>query len=290
MQIRAFRLKNLFSLAKETLTEWSNDEASTLAAALSYYALFSVAPLLLIVIAIAGLMFGEEAVRGNINGQISGLIGQDSAKVVESMMASTATKSGGVIATVVGIATLLFGATGVFAQLQDSLNVIWKAKPKVTSGLLAFLRQRFLSFTMVLGIGFLLLVSLVLSAALAVVGKYLGDFVPGWVILGHLINILVSVGFITVLFAMIYKLLPDTPIAWKDVWLGALVTSILFTLGKFLIGLYLGRASVASGYGAAGSLVILLLWVYYSSMLLFIGAEFTQVYSRRHGTRRDETH
>lgn len=275
------------TLAKETVVRWIEDKASALAAALSYYALFSLAPLLLIAIAVAGLIFGEEAARGHVYAQMAGLVGADSAKAMQGIVANMGQqKSGGIIATVLGVATLLFGASGVFAQLQDSLNTIWKAKSPTTNGVLDFFRVRFLSFGMVLGIGFLLLISLILSAGLAALGTFLGGLVPGWVLLGHVLNIALSLGVITLLFAMIFKVLPDTHVTWKDVWLGALVTSALFTLGKFGIGFYLGKASVASGYGAAGSVVIVLVWVYYSAMILYLGAEFTHVYSMRHGSQR----
>ena len=278
------------TLVKETVTRWTEDKASALAAALAYYALFSIAPLILVVVAVAGLVFGREAAQGQLYEQIAGLVGQSSAAAVQSLVAGMhRQQSGGIVATVVGLATLLFGASGVFAQLQDSMNTIWKAKPPTTNGIVEFLRVRFLSFSMVLGIGFLLLVSLILSAVLAAVGEYLGDFLPGGAALGHALNAAVSLAVITVLFAMIYKVLPDTRVAWKDVWLGALVTSFLFTVGKFAIGFYLGKASVASSYGAAGSVVIVLLWVYYSALILYFGAEFTHVYSMRHGSRRGAT-
>jgi membrane protein len=204
------------------------------------------------------------------------------------MVASASRPSSGILATLVGVGVLAFAATGVFVQLQDSLNTIWKVKKRQMNGLLAFLRQRLLSFAMVLGIGFLLLVSLVLSAALAAAGAFLIRLLPGWEAVLHLVNLAVSFAVITVLFAMIYKVLPDTRVAWSDVWLGAVVTSLLFSLGKLGIGLYLGKSSVSSAYGAAGSFAVLLLWVYYSSQLLFLGAEFTQVYARRHGSRHAE--
>jgi membrane protein len=284
-------LGQVATLGKETVVRWTEDKASALAAALAYYSLFSLAPLVLIAVAVAGLVFGQQAAEGELYTQLAGLIGDASAKALQGIVANMhQQKSGGVVATIVGLATLFFGATGVFAQLQDSMNTIWKAKPPSTNGIVEFLRVRLLSFSMVLGIGFLLLVSLVLSAVLAAVGEYLGSFVPGGAAVGQALNATVSLVVVTVLFAMIYKLLPDTYVAWRDVWLGALVTSLLFTIGKFAIGVYLGKASVASSYGAAGSVVILLLWVYYSSMILYLGAEFTHVYSMRHGSRRSATH
>jgi membrane protein len=283
-------LGTVTTLAKETVTRWTEDKASALAAALAYYALFSLAPLVLIAVAVAGLVFGHQAAEGQLYTQLAGLIGDAGGKAVQSIVANMHQQGGGVVATIVGIATLLFGASGVFVQLQDSMNTIWKAKPPTTNGIVEFLRVRLVSFSMVLGIGFLLLVSLVLSAILAAVGDYLGMFLPGGAAVGQALNATVSLVVVTALFAMIYKLLPDTPVAWKDVWVGALLTSFLFTVGKFAIGFYLGKASVASSYGAAGSVVILLLWVYYSSLILYLGAEFTHVYSMRHGSRKAATH
>jgi membrane protein len=284
-------LGTVTTLAKETVTRWTEDKASALAAALAYYSLFSLAPLVLIAVAVAGLVFGEQAAEGQLYSQLSGLIGDPGARALEGIVASMhEQQGGGVIATIVGIATLLFGATGVFVQLQDSMNTIWKARPPTTNGIVEFFRVRLLSFSMVLGIGFLLLVSLILSAVLAVVGGYLGMFLPRGYAVGQALNATVSLVVVTLLFAMIYKLLPDTPVAWRDVWVGALLTSFLFTIGKFAIGFYLGKASVASSYGAAGSVVILLVWVYYSALILYFGAEFTHVYSMRRGSRRNATH
>lgn len=282
------RPQDLWPLLKQTLSEWMDDNVPALAAALAYYTLFSIAPLLIIAIAVAGLVFGEEAARGAIQAQLQGLIGEPGATVVQDMVASASKPEAGFLATILGVLVLAFAATGVFVQLQDALNAIWKAKRRVTSGLLNFLRQRLLSFAMVLGIGFLLLVSLVVSAGLAAAGTFLVGLLPAWEAVLQLINVLVSFAVVTVLFALIYKVLPDTRVAWSDVWLGAAVTSLLFSLGKLGIGLYLGKSSVASTYGAAGSFAVLLLWVYYSSQLLFLGAEFTQVYARWHGSRRNE--
>jgi membrane protein len=277
------------SLGRETFHRWMEDKASGLAAALAYYALFSLAPLLLIVTSVAGLVFGQQAAEGHLYLQVSSLVGPDSAAAIQSIVANMGLHpSKGVLATVVGVGVLIVGATGVFAQLQESLNTVWRAKSPTTNGLLDWFRVRFLSFSMVMGVGFLLLISLVLSALLAGVGQFLTAFIPGWVVLGHALNVLISLGGITVLFAMMFKVLPDTPVAWRDVWLGALVTSVLFTLGKFAIGFYLGQASVASSYGAAGSVVIVLLWVYYSSLILYLGAEFTHVYSLRCGSQCDD--
>ena len=282
------RPKEVWPLLKQTVSEWVDDNVPALAAALAYYTLFSIAPLLIIAIAVAGLVFGQEAAHGAIQAQLRGLIGEPGATVVQDMVASASKPESGVLATLVGLAVLAFAATGVFVQLQDALNAIWKAPRRQMSGLLSFLRQRLLSFAMVLGIGFLLLVSLVVSAGLAAAGTFLVGLLPAWEALLQAVNVGISFAVITLLFAMIYKVLPDTRVAWSDVWIGAAVTSLLFGLGKLGIGLYLGKSSVASAYGAAGSFAVLLLWVYYSSQLLFLGAEFTQVYARWHGSRRAE--
>ena len=279
----------LVTLAKETVTRWTEDKASMMAAALAFYALFSLAPLVLIAVAVAGLVFGQQAAEGGLYAKIAHLVGDATAKALQELVAGMHRQSGGVLATVIGAATLVFGATKVFVQLQDSMNTIWRARPPTTHGIVEFLRVRLLSFTMVLGIGFLLLVSLILSALLSALGDYLGASHAGVTVVGEALNDSVSLVIVTVLFAMVYKILPDTYVAWRDVWLGALVTSLLFTLGKSAIGFYLGKASVASSYGAAASLVILLFWVYYSAMILYLGAEFTHVYSLRRGSRRTET-
>lgn len=278
------KLKTITKLIKDTFTEWNEDKVPLWAAALAYYTIFSLAPLLLIVISIAGFFFGDEAARGQIVGQIQGLIGRDGAEAVQGMIQNASRPgSGGTIATVVGIVTLLFGASGVFGQLQDALNTIWEVKPKPGQNVRSFVQSRFLSFAMVLVIGFLLLVSLVLSAVLSGISSFFGRMVPDFVVVGQVLNFALSFGVITLLFASIYKFLPDVRMPWKDLWVGAATTALLFTIGKFLIGLYLGSSSVASTYGAAGSLVVLLLWVFYSAQILLLGAEFTQVYARHRG-------
>jgi membrane protein len=279
----AAALGELVTLAKETVTRWSEDKASTLAAALAYYAIFSLAPLLLIAVAVAGLVFGERAAEGQLYAQLAGVVGDASARAVQRLVANLhQQRSGGIVATVVGVATLLFAASGFFVQLQDSMNTIWKAKRQSSEGIRGLLRVRLLSFGMVLGIGVLLLLSLILSAA----ASYLTAFLPRGMGLGAVLDAVVGVALGTVLFAMIYRVLPDASVAWRDVWLGALVTALLFSVGRLAIGFYLRRASVASTYGAAGSLVILLLWIYYSAAILYLGAEFTHVYSLRRGSHR----
>jgi membrane protein len=281
----ALRARNTVQLFKKAFSEWNEDKAPTFAASLSYYTMFSIAPVLVIAVSVAGMVFGEEAARGQIQTQLQDLVGTSGAEVIGQMMISARKPSSGILATVLGVIALIFGATGVFVQLQEALNHIWHVQPKPRSGVLNFLRSRFLSFAMVLVIGFLLLVSLVVSAALSGIGAYLDHLIPGWTLVWQGMNLLISFAVITVLFAMMYKILPDTHVAWKDVWLGAAVTSLLFSLGKLGIGLYLGRSTVSSSYGAAGSLAVVLIWVYYSAQILFLGAEFTQVYARNHGSR-----
>lgn len=281
-------LKNpraLFELLKETYNDWSEDKASRLAAALAYYTAFSVAPLLLITIAIAGLVFGREAAQGQVYAQLEGLLGSGAASAIQTGIAQSGQTGAGTISAIIGIATLIWSASNVFAQLQEALNTVWEVQPDPNAGILATLKRRFLSMTMVLGIGFLLLVSLVLSAAISAVGNFFGNLLPGGAILWQAVNFLLSLALITLLFAAIYKILPDATVDWGDVWIGAVVTALLFTVGKLLIGLYLGHASVGSTFGAAGSLLVFLVWVYYSAQILFFGAEFTQVYARRYGSR-----
>lgn len=269
-------------MLKAAGADFVEDNALRLSAALAYYAIFSIAPLLVIAIAVAGLIFGAEAARGEIQGQLSGMIGADAAKGVQSMVESAGEKAtGGVWATIIGVAAMLFGASGVFAQLKDALNTIWEVKTKAGLGIWGFVRERLLSFGMVLVIGFLLLTSLLLSTALGAAGNWFSHLLstPAWV--WQIVNFLVSFGVITLLFALIFKVLPDVTVGWRAVWVGALFTSLLFNLGKFLLAWYLSGQS--SSYGVAGAAVVLLLWVYYASCILFAGAEFTQVYAAAHG-------
>ena len=278
-------LKAVWGLLKETFSEWNKDKASRLAAALAYYTVFSLAPLLIIVIAIAGSVFGEEAARGEIVKQIQGLVGKDGAEFIQTAIENASKPAAGTIASIISIVALLFGATGVFAELQDALNTVWEVQPKPESGLLNIIRNRFLSFTMILGVGFLLLVSLVSAAILSGLANFVGNVLPGIDALWQLVNLLLSFVITTLLFGLIYKVLPDVKIAWSDVWIGATITSVLFSIGRFLLGQYLGNSSFGSTYGAAGSLVIILAWVYYAAQILFFGAEFTQVYARRYGSQ-----
>lgn len=279
------RLKTFLSLMKETFDEWNRDKAPRLAAALAYYTAFSIAPLLIVVIALVGLIYGQEAVRGQLDNQIQGLVGAQAAAAIQELVAGANHPDTGIIASIIGVVTLMLGAAGLFGQLQDALNTVWGVEPKPNQGLMATIRSRLLSFTMVLGIGFLLLVSLVISAALSAINAWMSSLLPFSPVILQVINLIVSLAVITGLFSLIYKVLPDVKIAWRDVTLGAFVTAVLFTIGKFLIGLYLGQSSIASSYGAAGSFVVLLLWIYYSAQILLFGAEFTQVFARRYGSK-----
>lgn len=279
-------LKTIWRLLKETFDEWNKDKASRLAAALAYYTIFSLAPLLIIVIAIAGAVFGDDAARGQLTGQIQGLVGAEGAEFIESAIQNAGQPGSdtGLVASVISIVVLLFGASGVFAELQDALNTVWEVAPKPEQGFWEIARKRFLSFGMILGIAFLLLVSLVVSAVLSGLNTFVSGLLPGIDFLWQFANFVISFGVITLLFAMMFRFLPDVKISWGDVWIGAAITALLFTLGKSIIGLYLGNSSFGSTYGAAGSLIIILAWVYYSAQILFFGAEFTQVYSRRYGS------
>jgi membrane protein len=267
----------------QTASEWIDQGVSRLGAALAFYTLFAIAPLFVIVLAIAGLWFGEEAARRELFSQISGLVGSDGGEAIQALVSAAHKPKTGAWATVIAVATLFVGATGVFVELQDALNSVWGVRRVPGRGLRNFIKDRLLSFALVIGIGFLLLVSLVLSAGFSALGKFMVGLLPAQATIWQGINFVVSFGVITLLFAMIFKVLPDVKIAWRDVWIGAILTALLFNLGKLLVGLYLGRSGVTSAYGAAGSLVIVLLWVYYSAQILFFGAKFTQIYSNRYG-------
>jgi membrane protein len=278
------KLKSIWKFLNDIVTQWLEDEPFQLAAALSYYTLFSLAPLLIIAISMAGLVFGREAATNQVVHTIQGFVGLDSAKAVQDIIQNASNKpKTGMVSTAVGIAILLFGAGGVVGQLQTSLNKIWGVTAKKGRGLWGIIKERFVSYGMVLGVGFLLLVSLVISAFLTGLTQLMGSLVGGAAVIAHLLDIVVSFGFVTMLFAMIYKFLPDVEIEWRNVWVGAAVTAFLFTVGKFAIGLYLGTSGVTSAFGAAGALITVLLWVYYSSLIFFFGAEFTQVHAARTG-------
>jgi len=275
------------ALCKQAVQSWSDDYAPSMGAALSYYSVFSMAPLLLIVISVAGLVFGEEAARGELFGQLAGLMGADAAKTLETLLASVNKPAQGIVSTLIGLGVLLIGATTVFGELQNALDRIWRAPARNTSGgLWNLLHTRLLSFGMVLGIAFLLMVSLVLGAVVSALGKWWGDAFVGWEVVAQLINIVLGFALTTGVFAMIYKIMPRVHVRWYDVWIGAAATALLFTLGRFLIGLYIGKSGVASSFGAAGSLIVIFVWVYYSAQVFLMGAEFTWLYAKQYGSMR----
>ena len=276
---------NVLSLLKATASEWIEDNAMRLSAALAYYSVFSLAPLLIVAISIAGAVFGEDAARGAVEEQLAGAIGSEAALAVQEMINGASKSGNNTIMAIVGVGVLLVSASGVFAQLKDAMNTVWGIKIKPGRGVIAMVKDRFLSLAMVLVIGFLLLVSLVLSATIAAATSYLTVLMPVSPVIWQLVTFFVSLGVITLLFAMIFKVLPDANVQWRDVWTGALITSALFSIGKFLLALYLGRQEAASTYGAAGALILILSWVYYSANILLFGAEFTQVYARSKGRR-----
>ncbi len=279
---------DLRDLVKAAAAGWVDDYAQSMGAALAFYTMFSIAPLLLIVISIAGLVFGNEAAHGEIFGQLEELLGATGALAVQGLLESVRKPTESVTASAVGIVLLLIGATSVFGELQDALDRIWRAPVRAPGpGVWGLVRARLLSFGMILGIGFLLMVSLVASAALAGLKKWWGPLFSDWITIASGVEFVLSFALVTVVFAMIYKIMPRVQIAWKDVWIGAGVTSLLFTIGKFLIGLYIGRSGIASGFGAAASLVVVLVWVYYSAQVFLFGAEFTWVYSHKFGSRKD---
>lgn len=277
--------RHFYLLAKKSVSAWIEDYAPSMGAAISYYTVFSIAPLLLIVIAVAGFVWGREAVQGEIVAQLSGLIGQEGATGIQALIESANKPTKGLVATVVSVLVLLVGATTVFAELQSALDRVWQV-PAVqkTSGIWATLRARVLSLGLILGLAFLLAVSLVISAGLAALGSWANGLLPGWETWLQIINAVVSLGTATLLFAFIFKLMPQARVGWHDVWIGAAVTALLFEIGKALIGLYIGKSSVTSSYAAAGSLVVLLLWVYFSAQIFLLGAEFTWVYAHEHGS------
>jgi membrane protein len=283
-------LKKVWDLITKSVGAWADDYAPSMGAALAYYTLFAITPLLIIAIAVAGLVFGEEAARGEIVAQIQGLIGLEGAVAVQGLLKSAHGPVQDIFATAVSIVTLVIGATTVFAELQSDLDRIWRAPALVKeNGIWTLLRRHLLSFGLVLGLGFLLLVSLVVSAAIAAFSKWSNGFFAGWEAFLHAFNFSISFAITTLLFAMIYKSMPRATVAWRDVWVGAAVTALLFEIGKLLIGLYLGKTGVASGFGAAGSLVVLLVWVYFSAQIFLLGAEFTWVYSHEYGSKAAQT-
>jgi membrane protein len=278
------QIKSFLALFKETAVEWVKQRIPRLGAALAFYTLFALAPLFVIVLALAGLWFGEEAARRELFSQVSNLVGSEGSEAIQALVSAAHKPKSGLLATVVGIVTLFVGATGVFVQLQDALNTIWGVRQLPGRGLWNFIRNRLLSFSIIIGMGFLLLVSLVINAGLSAFGKLMSGLLPAQEIIWQSVNFSISIFVTSLMFALIFKVLPDVKIAWRDVWVGAGLTALFFNLGQFLIGLYLGKGSVSSAYGAAGSLVVVVLWVYYSAQILFFGAKFTQLYASKFGS------
>jgi membrane protein len=276
-----------WKMLKETVLSFIDDEALSRGAAIAFYTVTSIAPVLLIVVAVAGLAFGRDAAQNAISTQLSGLMGQQTADVLQSAVASAASKSSGILATIIGVATLIATASGVFGEMQSALNAIWKAKPQATT-VSRLIQARATSLGLVAALGFLLIVSLAVSAGLTAFGNYLDSIVPIGKLILPILNFAVSLALLAVLFAAIYKVLPDRRLQWRDVVIGAVVTAVLFTIGKTLIGWYLGSSAVASSYGAAGGLIVLLLWVYYSVQVFLLGAEFTKIYANRHGSKQEK--
>jgi membrane protein len=274
-----------WNLLKSIVLSFIADEALSRGAAIAFYTVTSIAPILLIVVAIAGLAFGRDAAQNAITSQLSSLMGEQAAEVLQSAVANAASKSSGIVATAVGIVTLMVTASGVFGEMQSALNAIWKAKPKDTT-VSRLIRARAASLGLVATLGFLLMASLVVSTALTAFGDHLNSILPFGKLFLTIVNVVVSLGLISILFAAIYKILPDRHLEWRDVVVGAIVTAVMFTIGKSLIGWYIGSSAVASSYGAAGALIVLLLWVYYSVQIFLLGAEFTKVYANRHGSRQ----
>jgi len=280
-------------MLRDAVTAWWSDQAPSKGAALAYYSMFSIAPLLYLIISIAGLFFGPDAVRGMVFDQIASLMGQNGAEAIREMLAHVSEPKTGAMTTVVSIAVLLFSASSVFGQLQTALDTIWRVpeaekRKEQANGAWSFVRSRLLTFGMVFGLAFLVTVSLLLSAALSALGKWWGPFFGQWEPVAHVLDIVVNFGVLTVVFGAIYKLMPRAHIQWRDVWVGALVTALLFVIGKFLIGLYLGKGDVGSSFGAFGSIVIVMVWIYYSAQIFLLGAEFTWVYAHARGSRRGE--
>ncbi len=280
------RLKNFLPLVKDTYREWSEREPFSNSIIIAYYTIFSLPGLLVIIINLAGYFFGYEAVTNQVSSQISGAVGADTARDIQEIVANAKTSEGTVLSTILSIATLLFGATGVFYQLQQILNKMWEVEPKPRQKILKLIRDRVFSFGLILVIGFLLLVSLVLSAAITAVNNWFSSYISdGMNVLFKALDIITSIGVITVLFASIYKFLPDAKIRWRDVWVGALVTALLFVIAKFALGVYFGKSDPGSTYGAAGSIILIMLWVSYAGLILLFGAEFTKVYADRYGAK-----
>jgi membrane protein len=277
------KLKFIYDNVYAVITVWTDANASAMGAAVAFYTIFAIAPLFVLVLALAGVLFGHDSAQNQLFAEISNLIGKNGAQSIQSILVAANKPKASLVATIIGFVTLFIGASSVFIQLQQALNAIWNVQLKA-SGLRRFLKYRLVSLVALLGIGFLLLVSLVISAALDALGKWMSGDAPTHFIIWNIVDFLASMGIITLLFAMIFKMLPDVRLAWRDVWVGAVITALLFTIGKFLLGLYLGRGSLSSAYGAAGSFVVVLLWVYYSAQILLFGAAFVRVYADRYGS------
>lgn len=282
-------LGQIVRLVRAAAASWFDDYAPSMGAALSYYTLFSIAPLLLIVISVAGLVFGEDAARGEIFAQLDEFMGSEAAAAIQSLLQSVNKPAESRLGTMIGVGLVLVGATTVFAELQNAMDRIWRAPArKQSAGMWNLLRTRLLSFGMILSIGFLLMVSLVAGAVLAAIGRWWTPYFIGWEVVAQALNTVIGFGFTLLAFAMIYKTMPRVKIDWRDVWIGAGVTAVLFTIGKFLIGYYIGKSGVVSGYGAASSVVVVLVWVYYSAQIFLVGAEFTRAYAYMYGSRQGQ--
>lgn len=282
--------QDLISVVKQTFSEWQEDKVSRLAAALAYFAVFSIPPVLVIAIAIAGMVYGQQAAQQQLLNQLNGVLGEQGLGAIETILQQADRPGGELLPTVISLGLLFFAGSAVFVQLQDAMNTIWGVAPDPDRGIMGTIKDRLFSFILILGIGLLLLASLVVSALLSTFNSYIAGLFPGASIVLWLVNLLVSLGVVMLLFAAIFKVIPDVEIAWSDVWVGAFITAVLFQIGQFALSIYLGRSSPASAYGAAGSIIVLLLWIYYTAQILFLGAEFTQVYANRYGShiRPDE--
>ena len=278
-------LRKIGRLLQETFQQWQEDKASRIAAALAYYTVFSISPLLVIAIAIAGAFFGQQTAQEQITTHLTELVGEDGVKPILLALNNMSQPKIRGIASWISIGVLILGASGIFAQLQDALNTVWKVKPQPGQGILPFIRKRISSFLMVLAIGFLLMFSLVLSAIVSAMTRYSADLLPSSAIPWRELDFLLSLSLVTFLFCLMFKYVPDVKIAWKDVVVGSVMTALLFLFGKYLLGMYLNKGSLGSAYGAAGSLIVFLAWVYYSAQIVLLGAEFTQVYARRYGSK-----
>lgn len=279
-------MSRIWRLLKATFQEWQKDKASRIAAALAYYTIFSIAPLLVLAIAIAGAVFGQDTAREQIVSQLENLVGTKGAAPILVALENASQPGAGGIASLVSIGFLLLGASGVLAQLQDALNTVWNVQPRTNQGIWEFVRKRLLSFLMVLVVGFLLMLSLILSTVISALSKYRTDFLPGSELIWENLDFIVSLGLTSFMFALLFKYVPDTNITWKDVGVGGTITALLFAFGKYLLGWYLSQGSMGSAYGAAGSLIVFLVWIYYSAQIILLGAEFTQVYSYIFGSKK----